>query len=411
MRDRIDRDAVVAFARELVRIPSTNEPELGRSEARAAALVAERMREWGWRPLVEEVAPGRPNVVAVVEGGAPGPTLCFEGHTDVVTAGDPTEWERAPFGGEIADGRLYGRGAADMKGGLAAMLHAARALHRTRPFAGRLVVAALADEEGMMLGAKAFVARGHASGIDAAVICEPEAGEVCIAQKGAIRLCLTAVGRMAHGAMPEHGRNVVPALTAYAAALARLQVELHERIPVHPSLGRPYLTPTMLRAGRTEQLNVIPGRGWLGVDVRTVPGVDHGALLERLRALASEIGAAEGVELALEVIDDRPPTEVSPTAPVVEAIASAHRVVTGDEPVLGGVPGTTDGTILWRDAGIPVVVYGPGGKWIAHQANEFVELDEIARCAEVYLEAARRFLSTATPSSQLDRPSATPASA
>ncbi|MDQ3870668.1 MAG: M20/M25/M40 family metallo-hydrolase, partial [Chloroflexota bacterium] len=180
MRERIDPDRVIEFARDLVRIPSTNEPDLGRNEAAAAELVADRMSAWGWRPLVEEVAPGRPNVVVVVEGGSPGPTLCFEGHTDVVTAGDPTEWERDPFGGEIADGRLYGRGAADMKGGLAAMLYAARALDAERPFPGRLVLAVLADEEGMMLGAKAFVARGHAAGIDAAVICEPEAGEVCV---------------------------------------------------------------------------------------------------------------------------------------------------------------------------------------------------------------------------------------
>ncbi len=282
-----------------------------------------------------------------------------------------------------------------MKGGLAAMLYAARALHLAGPFPGRLVLAALADEEGMMLGAKTFVAWGHAGRMDGAVICEPEAGELCIAQKGAIRLCLTASGRMAHGAMPEHGRNPIPVLAAYAAALAPLQAELHERTPLHPMLGRPYLTPTMLRAGRGEQLNVIPGRGWLGLDVRTVPGVDHAALIERLRAVGAEIGAAEGVDLGLEVIDDRPPTEVAADAPVARALADAHRAVTGEEPVLGGVPGTTDGTILWRDAGVPVVVYGPGGKWIAHQANEYVELDEIVRCAEVYLETARRFLSEA----------------
>src|SRR5215510_10877414 len=202
----IDSDGLIEFARALVRIPSVNQPEAGRSEAPAAALVAERMRSFGWAPLIEDAAPGRPNVIAVVDGGLPGPTLMLEGHTDVVTEGDPCDWSHDPFGAEVVSGRLYGRGAADMKGGVAAMVYAAAALAAAGPFPGRLLLAALADEEGLMLGAKDFVRRGHAAGVAAAIVCEPEGGEVGIAQKGAIRARINALGAMAHGAMPDRGR-------------------------------------------------------------------------------------------------------------------------------------------------------------------------------------------------------------
>jgi len=126
--------------------------------------------------------------------------------------------------------------------------------------------------------------------------------------------------------------------------------------------------------------------------VRTVPGVDHDDLVTRVRALAEDVGRADGVSAELTVLDDRPPVDTPADHPLVTALAAAHEAVTGQEAVLGGVPGATDGTILTRDAGIPTVVYGPGGKWIAHQADEYVEVDDIVRCAHVYAEAAWRFL-------------------
>ena len=383
---QVDAGALVAFAQALVRVPSVHRPEAGQTEAAAAALVAERMRGFGWTPVVEEATPGRPNVVAVVEGGLPGPTLLFEGHTDVVTEGDPADWSRDPFGGEIAGGRLYGRGAADMKGGVAAMLYAAAALAAAGPFPGRLLVAALADEEGLMLGVKDFVRRGHAAGVAAAIVCEPEGGEVCVAQKGAIRALVDVRGRMAHGAMPQHGVNPIPPLADVVRRCRELEAALQAEAGAHPLLGVPYVTPTLLEAGSPDQLNVIPGRARLGLDIRTTPAVDHPALLARLEGLCGEAGS-------LTVVDDRPATETPAWHPVVRALVEAHEAVRGAPPPLGGVPGATDGTILWRDAGVPIVTCGPGGKWIAHQVDEFVEVDDLVAYAEVYVEAARRFLS------------------
>ena len=391
---------MVELTRALVRIPSVHDPAAGTAEAGAAELVAATMRAFGWEPTVVEVAPGRPNVVAVVEGGGgPGPTLMFEGHTDVVTEGDGASWTVDPYGAELRDGRVHGRGSADMKSGLAAMLHGVRALQVAGPFPGRVVVAALVDEEGMMLGAKHFAATWSdlvGGSIDGVVVCEPEEGEVCAVAKGAVRLRLTFTGAMAHGAMPQHGRNPVPAAAGTVAALAELEAALLAEHGDHEHLGQCYLTPTVLLAGDEDQINVIPAAAVLCVDVRTVPGVDHATVAESVRRAAEAVAAASGVGVRLGVLDDRPPVDTPLDHPVVVALAAAHEAVTGEPARYGGVPGATDGTILTRDAGLATVVYGPGGKWIAHQADEFVEVADIVTAANVYAETARRFLTGAS---------------
>jgi succinyl-diaminopimelate desuccinylase len=157
------------------------------NERAVAAVVAAWLEAEGLTVRVEEVVPGRPNVVGVLEGREPGPTLCLEGHTDVVTEGDPGEWSHPPFDAALVDGRIYGRGAADMKGGLAAAMVAAAAVRRSgAPFAGRLVVAALCDEEGGMAGAYHFARSPLGRTVSAAIICEPEENELCLEQKGVV---------------------------------------------------------------------------------------------------------------------------------------------------------------------------------------------------------------------------------
>ena len=388
----IDVDAVVEFTRQLVRIPSVYDPARGLNEQPAAELVAEQMRAFGWSPRVDLVADGRPNVIATIDGDRPGRTLLFEGHTDVVTEGDEQAWTVDPFGAELRGGRIYGRGSADMKSGVAAMLFAADAVIRAGSFPGRLVVAALVDEEGMMAGVRDFVARGHADGIDGAICCEPEGGEICNTAKGALRLRIDLTGKMAHGAMPFEGRNPNRAAAAVIAALTDLEQRLHEAHGEHEHLGRPWITPTVLRAGTPAQMNVVPGTSTLWVDVRTVPSVDHDELLASVTELAADACGTSGVTSQVTAIDDRPPVELAPDDPLVRAVWDAHTAVATTPARLGGVPGTTDGTMLTALAGVPTVVYGPGGKWIAHQADEYVEVADIVEHASVYVEAAGRFL-------------------
>ena len=398
MTSGFDGDAVVALAQSLVRLPTAVGPGIAEVETAATGLLAETMRGFGWAVTVEEVDSGRPNVIAVINGNGPGRTLMFEGHVDVVTPGDVDSWSFPPYSGDIVDGRLLGRGSADMKAGVAAMVHAARAVQQ-RGFPGRIIVGVLADEEGMMLGAKHF-ARSElaASGIDGVIVCEPEGGEVCAVAKGAIRLRVDLQGVMAHGAMPHQGRNSLPALGSLLMGLSELERQIAESVGSHPHLGDFYLTPTVLAAGDPGQVNVIPASASVWLDIRTIPGVGHQGLLHLITRLAEQIADDSGLTAAITVIDDRPPVDTPETADVVGALVAAHEKVTGNPAVLGGVPGTTDGTILTRDAGLETVVYGPGGKWIAHTKDEFVAVEDILTCTAVYIEAALGFLNAPRPS-------------
>ncbi|WP_230312922.1 M20 family metallopeptidase [Nakamurella alba] len=392
----IDDADLLDLTQQLVRLRTVN-TGAGVVEQPAADLVAQLMTSYGWQVTISEVAPGRPNVVGVVHGRGPGRTLMFEGHTDVVTEGDPDGWSFDPYSGDVVDGKLLGRGSADMKAGVAAMIHAARAVE-LGGFDGRIVVAALADEEGMMLGAKHFADAYRAAGgldgapIDAVIVCEPEGGELCTVAKGAVRARIDVHGVMAHGAMPHHGRNPLPAIGEILVGIGALEQELQENPGPHPHLGLTSITPTVLDAGQPAQVNVIPAVASVYLDIRTIPGIDHAELIDVLTALAETVAAARDLTATLEVIDDRPVVDTAEDDPVVLALRRAHEEVTGAPPPFGGVPGTTDGTILTRDAGLVTVVYGPGGKWIAHQVDEFVEVDDLVACARVYAATARHFL-------------------
>jgi len=390
--DAIDPEQVISLTQRLVRCRSVNDPAHGGTEAEAAMLVAEEMRRFGWEPTIEEVRQGRPNVIAVLEGSTPGPHLILEGHTDVVSEGDRALWNFDPFSGDLVNGRILGRGAADMKAGVAAMLHAARAIERSGQLRGRLTVAALVDEEELMLGVKDFVARGHAEGATGAIVLEPEALEVCLVSKGALRVEFRFQGTIAHGAMPRKGANAIGALAEFLASVAELEAALGAAHGEHPLLGELYLTPTVARAGERVQLNVLPSEAVVDLDIRTLPSMAHEELIAELAKRAHAIGERHRTPASYEIIDDRPAIELAPTHPVACATIDAHATITGSPARLGGVPGTTDGTILARDAGVPVVVYGPGGKWIAHQANEYVEVEEVITATKVAALAAASFL-------------------
>jgi succinyl-diaminopimelate desuccinylase len=407
MTAEFDGAAVVALTQALVRLPTVVKPGTVDVETPACELLAATMRDFGWEVTVEEVAPGRPNVIGIVYGRSPGRTLMFEGHVDVVTPGNAESWSFPPFSGDIVDGRLQGRGSADMKSGVAAMVHAARAVE-VAGFDGRIIVGILADEEGMMLGAKHFARSAVASsGIDAVIVCEPEGGEICAVAKGAIRLRIDLQGAMAHGAMPHHGRNPLPAMGSLLMGLSELERQVADSVGSHRHLGRFYLTPTVLAAGDPDQINVIPASASVFLDIRTIPGVGHPGLLHLITRLAEQIAQDAGLSASVTVIDDRPPVDTPPDSPVVAALLAAHTAVTGQPAVLGGVPGTTDGTILNRDAGLQTVVYGPGGKWIAHARDEYVQVQDILTCTQVYIAAAQQFLSVSTLSSS-DPPAVAP---
>ena len=391
--NRIDREELVRLTEELVRIPSVYRPdEPEANEAGVARFVADYLESAGFGVQVEEVAPGRPNVRAVWEGDRPGKTLLFEAHTDVVTEGSAENWDHPPFEAERDRECIYGRGACDTKGNLAAAVVAVSAIRDSRvPFPGRLILCHPVDEEGMMAGIQAFIERGHADGVDAAVICEPEENQLCIKQKGALRVGVTMRGRMAHGAMPRSGVNPVTRAARFVVAVEELEREEIECYGEDPFLGYPSLTPTILMGpGCGEpQINVIPASAYVALDIRAVPDQSHRGLVERLEDILGRLASEDpDFDARLEVLEERPPTETQKNEPLVKAMANAYEHLTGEEPTYNGVPGATDGTFLHAWAGIPIVTTGAGKREIPHHADEWVDEEELLTTCKLYAATA-----------------------
>ena len=394
--DRIDREDLAHLVQELVRIPSVYRPgRAGGNEERVAGFVADYLERAGFEVHVEEAAPGRPSVWAVWEGGGAGKTLLFEAHTDVVTEGRAGDWEHAPFAAERVGDRIYGRGTCDTKGNLAAAVVAVKAIKDSGvPFPGRLVLCHPVDEEGMMAGIKSFIERGHAGKVDGAVICEPEENQLCIKQKGALRVAVTFRGRMAHGAMPRSGVNPVTRAARFVVAVEELEWEEMERHGEDPFLGFPSLTPTILMGPDCgePQINVIPASAYAALDIRTVPAQSHKELVGRIEQRLSTLGSEDpDFDADLEVIEERPPTETPMEDPLVRAMSAAYRELTGDEPRYNGVPGATDGTYLSTWAGVPIVTTGAGEREIPHHRDEWVSVDELLTTCKLYAATAMHF--------------------
>ncbi len=400
--DLIDDTELIRWVQELTRIPSVWRPDEGLGEEEAARWVEARCRAMGLETHFEEVEPGRPNVIAIwpgdptSEGGRR--TLMFEGHTDVVTEGDPALWTDPPFSATIRDGRIYGRGANDMKAGLVCALAATQAIVRSGVRRrGDILIGALCDEEGRMIGVKSFVERGWADRVTAAIICEPEENYLCIAQKGVMWVHAAISGVMTHGAMPLTGVNTAYPMARFLGlvhSLEEREIALH---PHDPYLGQPSITPTVLlsppRGAGEPQNNVMPAATECILDFRLLPSQDPDRLARQLDTLLQAACAVdERLVGTLEVIEVRHPTQTARSEPVVTALADAYLELTGEAPVYGGVPGSTDGTILSARRGIPIVTCGPGDIHIPHHIDEWVSIDEIKLAARLYALAALRYL-------------------
>jgi succinyl-diaminopimelate desuccinylase len=403
--DRIDDAELIRWVQELTRIPSVWKPETGEGEEAAARWVEARCREIGLETRFEFVAPGRPNVIAfytTTDGRPPSAvrrrTLMFEGHTDVVTEGDPALWTDPPFSATLRDGRIYGRGANDMKAGLVCALAALKAIAQSGVrLNGDLMLGAVCDEEGQMLGIKHFIERGWADRVTAAIVCEPEENHLCIAQKGVMWIRCVIRGVMAHGAMPLTGVNSVYPLARFLTLVHSLEEREIARHGRHEYLGQPSITPTIvaspMRGAGEPQNNVMPGASECVLDFRLIPGQNPEALAQQVeQMLKAVVGVDERLRYELDVLEVRHPTKTDRAEPVVVALDSAYRDLTGREPTYGGVPGSTDGTILNARKGIPIVTCGPGDIHIPHHVDEWVSVAEITQAARLYVLAALRYL-------------------
>ncbi|MEK9499728.1 ArgE/DapE family deacylase [Gaopeijia maritima] len=368
--------------RDLVAIPSVN-PALepgGAGEAAIADHCAGLLRSWGFAVEVHEAAPGRPSVLARHGRGAP--ALLFNGHLDTVGVGGMTV---APFGEPGADGRYFGRGSCDMKGGDAALLAAARDLARSG-HPGTVIVALTADEEHASIGMADLIARGLRA--DAAVVCEPTSLAVMPAHKGFVWVEVTIRGRAAHGSRPEVGIDAVRRMGRFLVELDLLEADITARDP-HPLLGTGSIHAGPIEGGTAP--SVYPDRCTVVVERRTLPGESPEAVLREIEGVADRVRARHP-DLAFEarVVMDRPGTEVARSHALVTGLTAALAEC-GETARVEPMTAWVDGALL-NEAGTPAVCFGPGSIAQAHAEDEWVDPDEVERCAGVLITFARSFL-------------------
>ena len=375
-------DPVLRLLRDLVAINSVN-PTLvpgAPGEQEVADLIAVEMRRAGLGVTVELVAPGRPNVIGVLEGRAAGRSLMLCGHTDTVGVTGMTH----PFTPIEREGRLYGRGAQDMKSGVAAMIDAARSIAKDGGLAaGRLIVAAVVDEEHSSIGADALVKAWSA---DAAVVTEPTDLAIAVGHKGFAWVEVGVRGLAAHGSRPKEGEDAILRMGRVLMHLEALDRALQAR-PPHPMLGTGSLHASTIEGGR--ELSSYPDYARLQMERRTLPGEAESAAIEEVQSILEGLRIADPMfRGSARAMFSRPAYELSRDHELPRALAAAVARI-GAVPHLTGASFWTDAAVLGQ-AGIPSVLFGPGGAGL-HSADEYVIASDVLACRNALIELARDY--------------------
>lgn len=378
-------DPVISLLCDLVATNSVN-PSLvpgAPGEAAVAEVARAAMAAAGLDVEVEDVLPGRPNVVGVLEGREPGPTVMLCGHLDTVGI----EGMAAPFTPRIDDGALYGRGSQDMKGGLAAMIGAAQRLAPTWT-RGRLIVAGVIDEEYESAGAEALVKKWRA---DFAIVTEPTDLQMAVAHKGFAWLEITVHGRAAHGSRPAEGRDAIMQMGRVLHLLDHRDKSLQSRPPAGLQ-GVASLHASIISGGR--ELSVYPDRCVLQMERRTVSGEEGEMPLLEVRAmLAALTSVLPDFRAEVKLLTTRPPYALDPAHALPQALAASlkSRALAADAV---GMSFWTDAAIL-AEAGIPSILFGPSGAGL-HSVEEYVDTDSVLVCRDVLAETVERITSSLT---------------
>jgi len=377
------KDTTIALLADLVAIDSVN-PSLvpgARGELDIARRIADECRAAGLTVEMADAAPGRPNVVATLEGKQPGPSLMLCGHMDTVGVSGMTQ----PFEAVEREGRLYGRGTQDMKGGLAAMLAAARQIAAEGLDRGRLIVAAVVDEEHASVGAEALVSGWRA---DAAVVTEPTDLDVAVAHKGFEWIEVETRGIAGHGSRPRDGRD---AIMRMGRVLGRLESQDRrlQKLDPHPLLGTASLHASRVIGGH--EWSSYPERCALEIERRTLPGEEPGVGLREVSAILEALKREDAeFEGGARAVFGRGAYEVDASQPLPGMLVDAARSA-GCRPSRVGMSFWSDAAIL-SAAGIPTVLFGPGGAGL-HSRVEYVRLDDVRICRDALVALTRLFTS------------------
>jgi succinyl-diaminopimelate desuccinylase len=382
---QINEDEVVAFHRGLVRIPSVNPPGDCRE---AIAYVEKPLKEAGFDTEIVHIDETQPNLVATY-GPAGGKQLLVNAHVDVVPTGQREAWKHDPFGAEIEDGKIFGRGAGDDKASVTAQVLAALAVQRSGiPLAGQLVVTEVSDEESGGIFGAAIVSEKYPKP-DWAIVGEQTLNRVCVGEKGSAATEVTVHGKTAHGALPWEGANAIEGIAEIIVALRReLWPKLGERThwAFHPSSGSVNLFEGGVKA------NVVPDRATIYIDRRIVPGEDPEGTRAEIEAIARQaIQNVPGCTVEISAPFPGQPASAAPVDdPLVKAMLGANERLGGNtEPT--GFSMATDGR-YWNQLGVPTIIYGPGDPSTAHQPDEWVGIDEILEATRAYAIAMVRLI-------------------
>ncbi|MCX5515015.1 peptidase M20 [Kaistia algarum] len=356
----------VLLTRDLVRIDTRNPPG---HEAAATTLLADTLSDAGFSVRVQSFGEGRTNLVARI--GDEGPATLFTGHVDTVPLGT-VDWSVDPFGGEIRDGRIYGRGTTDMKAGVAAMVAAAIAEADRIRERGALVLAFTGGEETGSEGAQYLVAEGKLGEISAIVVGEPTANRFLAGHKGALWLRCGCRGVTAHGSTPHLGDNAI-----YKAARSVLRLETFDfGIDDHPIMGKPTLNIGTISGG--QNINSVPDRAEFTVDIRSIPGLVH-------ESVRGEVQAKAGAETAIETIIDLPSVWSDPAGAIMAKMAAAVSSATGRPTEAASANYFTDASVFTPALGFPpTLICGPGDPDMAHKTDEYCETVRIAESVAIY---------------------------
>lgn len=375
------------------------------SEYRAQAVIIEKCRELGldldiWEVQDHELKEhpfyrcdrtdfkGNPNLTAVLKGTGGGRSLILNGHIDVVPEGDRSDWKVDPYSGTVIEGKLYGRGSTDMKGGTASLLLAIEIIQELEtPLKGDIIFQSVIEEESGGTGTLSALLRGYTA--DGAVIPEPTNMKIFPKQQGSMWFRLAVKGKAAHGGTRYEGVNAIEKGFSVITALKNLERERNER--VHDPLYEKVPIPLPINIGRIESgkwpssvpdLAVIEGRVGVG-PWETMDDVEK-EFEECLSAMSEVDPWFKDHPVEIEWFGGRwQPSDLSPEHPIMTSLKAKFNEVMSTEPVIEASPWGTDGGILYQGGGIPVVVFGPGKTELAHDANEYIELEKVFQAAEV----------------------------
>lgn len=376
---------IAELLRDLLKTSSVNPPG---DEAAVVEILAERAKTWGLTPRIVEVEPRRPNLIVELAGSGERPALMLSGHSDTVPPGE-VPWEHDPFSGALVEGELWGRGATDMKAGLASMLVAMAVTSRRGWQAkGDIRLAITIGEEVDCVGAKHLRDTGGLDGVGWIVIGEPTNLDVVAAHRGALWLQVIGQGKTAHGSAPHLGINAIDHVVTLLGWLS-------QRWPAIPYTPHEMLAPPTMNLGTIRggiKTNVVPDRCEATVDLRTVPGQDHDAIFQEVRDMAAELeSTTPGLRLEVRLANNVPPIETPVGHPLIQHAAGAVEAVTGHAPHVRGATYYTDGG-MWVGRDIPMVIFGPGDDKLAHQPNERVPVEHLALATRGYLALVERLL-------------------